>query len=99
MRATVFLTFMALGTLMMGPVLFALSSKPRLGAPVLVVAPPWEGGARAVVQTAGLDEIGPQGAALAVLALYGQPDDLERLAAAGAWLVMDGEAIAAFCGV
>ncbi|NNK79801.1 MAG: hypothetical protein HKP40_13945 [Litoreibacter sp.] len=94
-----FLACIALGSLITGPFLLLVSSEPRPGSPVLVLAPPWTGGASAVVQEAGLREIGPERAILAALADYERVEDLGLLSSAGAWFVIDGEHIASLCGV
>ena len=68
----------------------------RAGAPVLVIAPPWSGGAAAVLAQAGGQEIAPVRAPFAVLGVLDRPEDVRQ---AGAWAVWDAAFLAQLCGV
>lgn len=61
---------------------------------VLVVAPPWQGGASEVVRAAGGRVIGPTRAPLSVLSDGATP---EALRAAGAWAVLDPASLQFLC--
>ena len=81
-----------------GPVVsLAAAPPPGDGSIHLVVAP---AALRArVLDTAGGHPVGPADAPLAGLAASPDPDFAARLKRAGAWLVLDGEAVARLCGV
>ncbi len=68
---------------------------PRAGAPVLVIAPPWSGGAAAILDRAGGREISPMRAPFAVLGVFeaSVPSRLD-----GAWAVWDAGLLARLCG-
>ncbi|WP_094023590.1 hypothetical protein [Maliponia aquimaris] len=70
----------------------------QAGQPVLVVAPPWAGGAAGVVARAGGRIVGPQVAPLAVFAVFEPPLPLSDLRRAGSWAVADARRLAALCG-
>ena len=81
-----------------GPLIgLAAAPAPRPGDVHLVIAPKER--ARAIVLRAGGAEVAPVAAPLAVLAASTDPDFADRLRRAGAWLVLDGQAIARLCGV
>lgn len=61
---------------------------------VLVVAPPWNGGATAVVQAAGGWEVGATRAPLSVLATGTTESALRE---AGAWFLLDPGLLDLFC--
>lgn len=65
-----------------------------LDEPVLVVAPPWSGGAEAVVSAAGGAIVGPVQAPLSVLATGASAQDLRH---SGAWFLLDPSALSFFC--
>ncbi|EYD77908.1 hypothetical protein Rumeso_00635 [Rubellimicrobium mesophilum DSM 19309] len=62
---------------------------------MLVVAPPWDGGAEQVVETAGGRVVGPGSAPFSVLATGATPAAYEL---AGAWLVLDPAVLEILCG-
>ena len=67
--------------------------------PVLVIAPPWDGGVGALVQAAGGRIVGPVSAPFGALASFPAPGaDPSRLRRLGAWAVRDAAAFAALCG-
>lgn len=70
----------------------------QAGQPVLVVAPPWSGGAAAVVARAGGRIIGPEVTPMAVFAVFDAPLPLADLRRFGSWAVADGRRLAAICG-
>jgi hypothetical protein len=78
------------------PISLGATVAPEPGQPVLVVAPPWSGGAAEIVERASGREIYPTRAPLAVMAVFDDPSQLET---AGAWLVLDGRRVAAICGI
>lgn len=65
-----------------------------LEEPVLVVAPPWSGGAEAVVTTAGGSIVGLTQAPLSVLATGASASDFRQ---SGAWFLLDPGALSYFC--
>jgi len=73
---------------------FALAATVEPGEPVLVVAPPWSGGAEAVVAAAGGSIVGPTQAPLSVLAT-GVSEQAFR--DAGAWFLVNPGAVSFFC--
>jgi hypothetical protein len=80
-----------------GPLAALGAAAPRPDAPVLAIAPPWID-VDAVVARAGGRPIGPVGAPLATLAQGEGAHFAERLRDAGAWMVVDGAALARLCG-
>jgi hypothetical protein len=62
---------------------------------MLVVAPPWGGGAAAVVERAGARLVGPSEAPFSVVA---SGVGAGALWAAGAWAVLDARRLAEICG-
>lgn len=73
---------------------FAFTATGQGDAPVLVVAPPWSGGAEAVVAAAGGWVVGPTQAPMSVLATGAS---LDAFKSAGAWFLVDPGAISFFC--
>lgn len=69
---------------------------PRPGQPVLIIAPPWTGGAAAILARSGGREIALQRAPLAILAVMDRPDAALE---AGAWAVWDAAHLARLCRV
>ncbi|QPM91607.1 hypothetical protein [Pseudooceanicola algae] len=87
-----------LGLCLSGPVL-GLASLPRAShGLVLVLSGPWAD-REAAIAAAGGHGVGPTWAPMATLAQAGNPDFGDRLREAGAFLVVDGTAVAKFCGV
>ena len=72
---------------------------PTVGAPVLVIAPPWGPGAAAIVARAGGKAVGPVDAAFGTLAAFDGTIPVEKMRALGAWSVRDGASLALICGV
>lgn len=73
---------------------FALATPVVPGQPVLVVAPPWNGGAEAVVAEAGGAVVGPTRAPLAVLAAGAS---FEAFMQSGAWFLVNPDALGFLC--
>lgn len=73
---------------------FAIAAETEPGAPVLVVAPPWSGGAEAVVLAAGGSIVGPTQAPLSVLAAGASEQAFRDN---GAWFLVNPGAISFFC--
>lgn len=71
-------------------------SAPAPGTPVLVIAPPWNGGAAAVLARVGGQEISPVRAPFAVMAIVEMP---ELARAEGAWAVWDATLMARLCNI
>lgn len=69
---------------------------PKPGQPVLVIAPPWTGGAARVIDRLNGREIALERAPFGALAVLDAP---ERARDAGAWAIMDGRFVARLCGV
>ncbi|NIZ10554.1 hypothetical protein [Pseudooceanicola sp. HF7] len=81
-----------------GPVLGLLSLPPAQSGLVLVLSPPWvDRGAQ--IDRAGGHGVGPLQTPLATLVQAEASDFGDRLRAAGPFMVVDGTAIAQFCGV
>ena len=80
-----------------GAAALGLDRAPAPGAPVLVVAPPWGGGAAEVVRRAGGREISPARAPFAVLAVLDGADAARAMRSAGAWFVLDAARVARLC--
>jgi hypothetical protein len=88
-----------LTTAAVGPAFLALSSgSPRPGEPVLVITAPWTD-PESVVTAAGGRVIAPASAPMATLGVFADAAALARVGGAGGWLVVDGRAAAALCGV
>ena len=68
------------------------------GIPVLIVAPPWSGGAEALALATGARPLGPVRAPFGALAVYDGPVPVARLRALGAWAVRDARRVGALCG-
>ena len=97
MKAVASYSLITLGVIMClvtGPMAFALSASPSGDGPVLVIGPPWDGGAAGVVQAAGGRIIGPTAAPLSVLATGASTEIFRQ---AGAWMVLDAAALNAIC--
>lgn len=77
------------------PMTLLMAGPATSGRPALVVAAPWAGGAAAVIARASGQEIGPYIAPLAQFAVF---EDAERVREAGAWAVLDAEALLTLCG-
>ena len=88
---------MGLGLALAGPVLPLLSLPTGKGALVLVVTPPWTHPI-AVIEAAGGRPVGPDRSVLGYFATSDGPDFAVRLRAAGAWAVLDGNAVSSLCG-
>ena len=73
---------------------FALAATVEPGMSVLVVAPPWSGGAEAVVAAAGGSIVGPTQAPLSVLATGVSEQAFKD---AGAWFLVNPGAVSFFC--
>lgn len=72
----------------------ALSAPGDAGAPVLVIAPPWKGGPETIVAEAGGWVVAPVNAPLSVMATGAT---LDAFKAAGAWFLLDPDALSFFC--
>jgi hypothetical protein len=81
-----------------GTALPFVAAPARIGEPVLVLAPPWNGGASAIVADAGGRVIGPTQAPFAVLAVFDAVKSMDTLRLDGSWGVFDGRRIALACG-
>ncbi|WP_176439069.1 hypothetical protein [Puniceibacterium sediminis] len=73
------------------------SDIPVVGKPVLVVAPPWDGGAAAIVRAVGGVAVGPVAAPFAMFAVFEHKGFAEAALKAGAWTLRDAGALSAFC--
>lgn len=90
----------ALAVALLASLALPLAGHPPVpGAPVLVIAPLWSGGAEALVRQAGGQPLGPVTAPFAVLAGFPGRIPMERLRRLGAWAVSDGRVLASICGV
>jgi hypothetical protein len=77
----------------------ALSARgPVAGAPALVVAAPWTD-PETVTRAAGGNVVAPRRAPMATIAVFADAEAIAAARAAGAWLVLDGAALASLCGV
>lgn len=77
------------------PVTLLMAGPAAAGRPALVVVAPWRGDAAAMIAAAGGYEIGPRLAPIARFAVLAEP----RVArSAGAWAVLDAEALLTLCG-
>ncbi|WP_010141219.1 hypothetical protein [Oceanicola sp. S124] len=88
----------AMGLVLSGPVLTVASLPPATHGLVLVLSPPWAD-REAPIRAAGGRGLGTRIAAMGTLAQADRPDFSARLRAQGPFLVLDGRAIAALCGV
>jgi hypothetical protein len=75
-------------------VVLAARPAPAGAGPILVVAPPWNGGPPAVIRAAGGWTVGPAQAPLSALSAGAEPAALRR---SGAWLLLDATALDIFC--
>ena len=82
-----------------GPLLALASARPGPASLLLVVVPPAGPDAVAVIRAAGGVPVGPRQAPLAAFAAAPAPHFAERLRSQGAWMVLDGDRLAALCGV
>lgn len=89
-------------TLVAGPVVALLGAPPQGNGPWVMVAPPWRD-PEALAERAQTRLIGPVQAPFGFLVAASGPAGgafaVERLHRAGAWLVLDANAWAQFCGV
>lgn len=88
---------LGLGLALMAPLLPLLSLPAGSGALLLVIVPPW-GAPLAVIADAGGRPVGPERSVLGYFATSDGPDFAARLRAAGAWAVLDGDAVSSLCG-
>ncbi|ETD83283.1 hypothetical protein ACTTAL_02510 [Rhodobacter capsulatus] len=79
------------------PATTLLDVKASGAGPWVMVVPPWRS-ADLVAERAGARLIGPTEAPLGHLVTATAPEAAQRLAAAGAWAVLDAAAVAQFCG-
>ena len=86
---------LALQVLATIPVTLLMSGPAKAGRPALVVVLPWGVPASQIIARAGGQELGPLAAPLARLAVF---DDPSRAVDAGAWVVLDADALASICG-
>ena len=93
------LVFAFLAVVLSGPLFALAGARPDPTSVLLVVVSPAGPGAVDVIRAAGGVPIGPNRAPLASLAAPAAPDFALRLRDAGAWLVLDGQRLAAICGV
>lgn len=77
------------------PVTLSMSGPAKAGRPALVVVPPWTGDPARIIAEARGREIGLRAAPMARLAVFENPS---LAVAAGAWAVLDAEALASICG-
>ncbi|SIO16006.1 hypothetical protein SAMN05444722_0653 [Rhodovulum sp. ES.010] len=77
------------------PLCLGLAGPPAPGRPALVIAPPWGDRLAAAVAAGGGHEIGPFVAPLARFAVLERPG---KTRAAGAWAVLDADALMTLCG-
>lgn len=80
-----------------GPLVAIAGAPFRPDAPVLILARPWSGGAKAVVHRAGGWLVGPVPTLLGAIATGEGADFDLRLRQSGAWLVLDGSRLAVLC--
>ena len=87
------------GGLAVGSPLLSLVNLPAAGdGGLLVLTPPWRD-SLSIVEQAGGRAIGVGSGPFGRFATGVDPDFATRLRAAGAWAVVDAEALAALCGV
>jgi hypothetical protein len=88
-----------LGAVAIGPVALAMAWRTAApGEPALVIAAPWTD-VEALVAAAGGRVVAPASAPMATLGVFPDAASLARVVGAGGWLVLDGRAAAALCGV
>ncbi|MGR3714430.1 MAG: hypothetical protein ACU0A6_15070 [Shimia sp.] len=80
------------------PILAVATAPIKSGAPVIVVAGPWTN-LVGIVESSGGRVIGMTRSFLGILGHSEDPDFEEKLRYNGAWLVLDGQVVAALCGV
>lgn len=78
------------------PAAMMMSGPAMAGRPALVVSPPWGMAPATIIARAGGREIGLNAAPFGRLAVFDAP---EKAYDAGAWMVLDAEALASLCGV
>ena len=88
---------LGLGLALAGPILPLLTLPSKVGGIVLVVSPPWAD-PLAVIRNASGRPIGPERTVLGYFATSETPGFTDRLRAAGAWAILDGDAVASLCG-
>jgi multidrug efflux pump subunit AcrA (membrane-fusion protein) len=66
-----------------------VAAQPRDPHIVAVVFPPWWTAARSDAVVAAIGVVRPQGSSELVRVVYGGPDLIDELKAAGAWLIVD----------
>jgi hypothetical protein len=93
------LVAMLLATALAGPLLALTQSRPRPGEIVIVASLPWSEAPAVLIERAGGKRVGPDATPIAVLAIFEDRDFIASLKDAGAWLVLDGQSLSAFCGV
>ena len=91
--------FMPVLAVIAGPVALAMGAEPDVGAPVLVVAPPWGPPPESIVHAAGGAVMSPEQNTISTLAVSEDADFLEKLRQSGAIILLDGRRLAAICGV
>ena len=92
------ISLIALALCLSGPVLAIASQPPASHGLVLVISPPCTD-RDAPILAAGGRGLGTRVAAMGTLAQADNPDFAARLRADGPFLVLDGRALAALCGV
>jgi hypothetical protein len=98
MDATTLLAWgLGIGLALSGPALPLFAVPGGAGGLLLVVVPPWEDGA-GVIDAAGGWLVGPDQPIIGIYATSDAGGFAGRLRAAGAWLVLDGQAVATLCG-
>lgn len=88
---------LGLGLALSGPFLPLFALPGGTGGMLLVVTPPWTN-SLTVIQDAGGRPIGPERSLLGRLATSDTQDFADRLRSAGAWMILDGQAVSALCG-
>lgn len=84
--------------LLLAPVALVAAAPPQLGAPLVVVVPPWgDADAADVIAMAGGQVFGPEQPVLARVAVYDDPAFLDRLDAHGALFVLSAARLDAIC--
>ena len=81
-----------------GPIAALTFAEPARSDIALVIAPPWVAHDE-LIEAADGKIIGPTSAYFGVLATSEQADFVETVKSKGAWFVLDGERMAAICGI